>query len=166
MTTSYSHAAGVGKRTAERNQPFFFFCSSLPLTPHFKTFVKHIIRDDNKSKRLRNPSCVRPANGTLFRKPPDQLDESTFPRLARKQRRQVSKPLDLECFRSGPFRVASCSVDGRCGTSWVEGGWMSSEHRSRIRVSGLQPRRACRPGYIHSARPPVNTLSLRNPDRG
>jgi len=41
-------AAGVSKRTAEHNQPFFF-CSSLPLTPHFKTFVKHIIRDDDKA---------------------------------------------------------------------------------------------------------------------
>jgi len=38
MTTSYSRAAGVSERTAEHNQPLFF-CSSLPLTPHFKTFV-------------------------------------------------------------------------------------------------------------------------------
>ena len=48
MTTSYSRAAGVSERTAEHNQPFFF-CSSLPLTPPFKTFVKHTIRDDNKT---------------------------------------------------------------------------------------------------------------------
>jgi len=41
--------AGVRKRTAEHKQPSFF-CSSLPLALHFKTFVKHIIRDDNNAE--------------------------------------------------------------------------------------------------------------------